>query len=56
MHLEGGVAEASFQPVGYSRPNSDCSGESFQPPPNEHSKITYINFAFEWYYRDPCFD
>ena len=45
MHLEGGVAEASFQPVGYSRPNSDCCGGSFQPPPNEQSKITFLNYG-----------
>ena len=34
MHLEGGLAEAAFQPVGFSRPNSYCKGEAFQPPPN----------------------
>ena len=45
MHLEGGLAEASFQPVGYSRPNSYCSGESFQPPSNDQSRITYLNFG-----------
>ena len=44
MHLEGGLAEASFQPVGYSRPNSYFSGELFQPPSNDQSRITYLNF------------
>ena len=29
MHLTGGVGEASFQPAGYSRPNSDCEGTKF---------------------------
>ena len=45
MHLEGGVAEASFQPVGYSRPNSDCCGGSFQPPTNQQNKITFLNYG-----------
>ena len=31
MHLTGGVGEASFQPNGYSRPNSDCEGTIFMP-------------------------
>ena len=46
MHLEGGVGEASFQLVGYSRrPNSDCCGKSFQPPPNQQNKITFLNYG-----------
>ena len=45
MHLEGGLAEASFQPVGYSRLNSYCKGESFQPPHNDQSRITDLNYG-----------
>ena len=45
MHLEGGVGEASFQPVGYSRPNSDCRGKRFKPPPNRQNKITFLNYG-----------
>ena len=40
MHLEEGVGEASFQPAGYSRPNSDCRGKKFFPSPNKQNKIT----------------
>ena len=45
MHLEGGVGEASFQPAGYSRPNSDCRGTKFSPPPNKQNKVTYLYYA-----------
>ena len=45
MHLQGGVGEASFQPAGYLRPNSDCKGKEFTPPPNEQNKITYIDYS-----------
>ena len=37
MHLTGGVGEASFQPAGFSRPNSDCEGAKFTPPVNDQS-------------------
>ena len=43
MHLTGGVGEASFQPAGYSRPNSDCEGIPFTPPINDQSTISYID-------------
>ena len=45
MHLEGGVGEASFQPAGYSRPNSDCEGIEFTPPPNKQTRITYLDYS-----------
>ena len=45
MHLTGGVGEASFQPAGYSRPNSDCEGTKFTPPPNNQNRITYIDYS-----------
>ena len=45
MHLQGGVGEASFQPAGYSRPNSDCEGIEFTPPPNEQTRITYLDYS-----------
>ena len=45
MHLQGGVGEASFQPAGYSRPNSDCKGKKFTPPPNEQNRITYLDYS-----------
>ena len=45
MHLGGGVGEASFQPAGYSRPNSDCRGTKFSPPPNKQNKINYLYYA-----------
>ena len=45
MHLQGGVGEASFQPAGYSRPNSDCKGKEFTPPPNEQNRITYLDYS-----------
>ena len=43
IFLEGGLAEAAFQPVGYSRPNSYCRGKPFQPPPNDQSRINHLN-------------
>ena len=45
MHLEGGVGEASFQPAGFSRPNSDCEGKKFTPPPNDQKRITYLDYS-----------
>ena len=45
MHLTGGVGEASFQPAGYSRPNSDCEGTRFTPPANDQSRISYIDYS-----------
>ena len=45
MHLEGGVGEASFQPAGYSCPNSECRGKTFSPPPNKQNKIIYLDYA-----------
>ena len=44
MHLTGGVGEASFQPAGFSRPNSDCEGTPFTPPANDQSTMSYINY------------
>ena len=44
MHLTGGVGEASFQPAGYSRPNSDCEGTPFTPPISDQSTISYIDY------------
>ena len=45
MHLTGGVGEASFQPAGYSRPNSNCEGPRFTPLANEQSRISYIDYS-----------
>ena len=45
MHLTGGVGEASFQPAGYSRPTSDCDGTRFTQPPNDQSRISYIDYS-----------
>ena len=44
VNLQGGTGQVSFQPVGYSRPNSDCRGNKFHPPPNQDSKITYLQY------------
>ena len=44
MHLTGGVGEASFQPAGFSRPNSDCEGTPVTPPANDQSRISYIDY------------
>ena len=44
MNLEGEVGEATFQSVGYLRPNSDCEGTPFTPPINDHSTISYIDY------------
>ena len=44
MHLTGGVGEATFQPPGFSRPNSDCEGTPFTPPANDQSIISYIDY------------
>ena len=44
MNLDGGVGEASFQPIGYSRPNSDCEGTPFTPPINDQNTISYIDY------------
>ena len=44
MHLTGGVGEATFQPPGFSRPNSDCEGTPFTPTANDQSRITYIDY------------
>ena len=45
VHLEGGVGEASFQPAGYSWPNTDCKGKEFTPPPNDQNRITYLDYS-----------
>ena len=42
-NLDGGIGEASFQPSGYSRPNSYCEGTPFTPPRNTQSYIEYID-------------
>ena len=34
LKLEGGVADTSFQPVGFSRRDSDCKSAAFTPTPN----------------------
>ena len=44
MNLDGGVGQASFQPAGFSRPNSDCEGIPFTPPMNDQDTISYIDF------------
>ena len=44
IHLTGGVGEATFQPPGFSRPNSDCEGTPFTPPANDQSIISYIDY------------
>ena len=41
--LDGGVGEASFQPIGFSRPNSYCKGTSFTPPMNNQKSLDYID-------------
>ena len=43
IFLAGGIAEAAFQPIGYSRPNSYCKGNPFQPPANDQSRIKHLN-------------
>ena len=43
MNLDGGIGEASFQPAGFSRPNSDCEGIPFNPPMNNQNTIDYID-------------
>ena len=43
MNLDGGIGEASFQPAGFSRPNSDCEGIPFTPPMNNQNTIDYID-------------
>ena len=42
--MKGGVGEAAFQPLGYSRPDSYCEGTPFYPPRNTGSSIEYIDF------------
>ena len=42
MNLDGGIGEASFQPAGYSRPNSDCEGIPFTPPANTQTLSTTL--------------
>ena len=44
MNLDGGVGQASFQPAGFSRPNSDCEGIPFTPPMNDQDTISYIDY------------
>ena len=43
MNLNGGIGEASFQPAGFSRPNSDCEGIPFTPLMNNQNTIDYID-------------
>ena len=43
INLNGGVGEASFQPAGFSRPNSYCEGTPFTPPKNNQNSIDYID-------------
>ena len=43
INLDGGVGEASFQPAGFSRPNSYCEGTPFTPPRNNQKSIDYID-------------
>ena len=43
INLDGGVGEASFQPAGFSRPNSYCEGTPFTPPKNNQKSIDYID-------------
>ena len=44
VHLVGGLGKATFQPVGHSEPNSDCSGNKFTPPTNRENKITFLSY------------
>ena len=43
IKLDGGIGEASFQPIGFSRPNSYCKGTSFTPPRNNQKSLEYID-------------
>ena len=43
INLDGGVGEASFQPAGFSRPNSYCEGTPFTPPKSNQKSIDYID-------------
>ena len=43
INLDGGVGEASFQPAGFSRPNSNYEGVPFTPPMNNQNSIDYID-------------
>ena len=37
--------DTSFQPVGFSRPDSNCEGGEFTPPPNTRHRIKYIDYS-----------
>ena len=43
INLEGGLGEALFQPIGFSRPNSYCEGTPFTPPRNNQKSLEYID-------------
>ena len=44
IKLDGGIGEASFQPNGFSRPNSYCKGNPFTPPRNIKKSLEYIEY------------
>ena len=44
IKLDGGIGEASFQPNGFSRPNSYCKGNPFTPPRNTQKSLEYIDY------------
>ena len=43
IKLDGGIGEASFQPIGFSRPDSNCKGTPFTPPKNSQKSLDYID-------------
>ena len=45
MELTAGVGQVSFQPVGCSRPYSDCRGAKLGPPADRDNKISYLDFS-----------
>ena len=44
LNLRGGRAQALFQPVGVSRPNSWCQGGVFYPPKNDDRSIMFLDY------------
>ena len=44
LNLRGGRAQALFQPVGVSRPNSWCQGGVFYPPRNDDRSIMFLDY------------
>ena len=42
LQLEGGAVDTSFQPVGFSRPDSNCEGGDLTPPPNIRHQLSIL--------------